>query len=101
MLSLSCIRLDELLADILVYVADPGDERRQEKIQNTIWLLQKEAQRKAAPVSMGKLDTRQWLEMQSAAPLESAIAEELPVTRALAAPKYSWENNDEGAQSER
>lgn len=59
-----------------------------------IRLLQKEAQRKAAPVSMGRLDTRQWLEMQRAAPLRIAVAEALPVTAAPAVPDYVWVDSD-------
>ena len=100
-LLLYCLCFVEAMANIVIPVADPVAQWRERSFWETVVFLQKEAQRKAVPVSMGKLDTRQWLEMQSAALLDIAIAEELPVTRAPPVPDYFWVDSDKRIQCER
>ena len=56
-------------------------------------LLQEEAQRKAAPVSLGSLDKQRWLEMQSDAALGGVIAETFPETESPSVPKYLWDDS--------
>ncbi|CAL5229867.1 g13278 [Coccomyxa viridis] len=61
--------------------------------REAIVLLREEARRKAAPVSLGKLDTMRWLGMQSNAALGDKIATTFPPVESASVPKYLWDDS--------
>ncbi len=71
-------------------------------LREFVGLLQEKAQRKAVPISLGRLDTRRWLGRQRHAGLRVEIAETFPVTEAASVkrPKYLWDDGGVGRRWE-